>query len=141
WFDLPLFFGEVRRIAPRDAVVALVSYGTLKLEPELDERFDRFYREEIGPYWPAERTLVDTGYADIPFPFRELPAAEIAMEKIWDLDELLGYISTWSAVRGAREAGKEHMLTAFAADLAALWGEPRRRRLVAWPLNMRVGRV
>ena len=43
--------------------------------------------------------------------------------------------------RKAREAGKEHMLTAFAADLAAMWGDPGTRRLVAWPLNMRLGQL
>ena len=141
WFDLPQFFTEARRIAAPGAVIALVSYGILRLEPALHERFDQFYWKEIGPYWPPERKLVDTGYADIAFPFRERPAAEIAMEKHWTLDELLGYISTWSAVRQAREAGKEHMLTAFAADLAAMWGDPGTRRLVAWPLNMRLGQL
>lgn len=141
WFDLPAFYAEVRRIAVPGAILALVSYGVLRLEAELDARFQAFYWEEIGPFWPPERKLVDTGYATIAFPFEELapPALEIRLD--WDLSEFLGYLTTWSAVRSAREAGREDLLTAFAGDLAALWGDPNRRRPVSWPIAMRIGRI
>jgi len=141
WFDLTAFHGEVRRVAVPGAVLALISYGVLNLEPALDARFQTFYREEIGPYWPAERKLVDSGYATLPFPFEELapPALEIRVE--WHLFEFLGYVTTWSAVRSAKEAGREDLLMAFASDIGAAWGDPDRRRTVRWPINTRVGRV
>lgn len=141
WFDLPAFYGEVRRIASPGAVLALISYGVLRLDPLLDQRFQAFYWDEIGPYWPPERKLVDSGYATIDFPFGEFapPALEIRME--WDLSELLGYLTTWSAVRSAREGGREDLLLDFANDIAAAWGDPDRRRPVSWPINMRIGRV
>lgn len=141
WFDLPAFYREVRRIAVPGAVVALVSYGVLNLEPALDRRFQAFYRDEIGPYWPPERKLVDTAYATIAFPFEELtpPALEIRLD--WHLSEFIGYVLTWSATRSAREAGKDALLMAFFDDLAALWGDPDVRRPVSWPINMRIGRV
>ncbi|MGO4477549.1 class I SAM-dependent methyltransferase [Massilia sp. 2TAF26] len=140
WFDLPAFYREVRRIARPGAAVALVSYGVMKLEAELDERFQKFYWDEIGPYWPPERKLVDSGYATIAFPFEELapPALEIRLD--WHLSEFLGYLTTWSAVRSAREAGREDLLIAFANDIGAAWGDPNRRRPVRWPINMRIGR-
>ena len=141
WFDLPAFYREVRRIAVPGAVVALVSYGVLRLEPPLDRRFQAFYRDEIGPYWPPERKLVDTGYATIDFPFAEMapPALEIRLD--WHLSEFIGYVLTWSATRSAREAGKDALLMAFFDDLAALWGDPNAKRPVSWPINMRIGRV
>jgi SAM-dependent methyltransferase len=141
WFDLPAFYREVRRIALPRAVVALVSYGVLNLEPDLDRRFQAFYRDEIGPYWPPERKLVDTGYATIDFPFEEIAPPSLAIRLEWRLAEFLGYVSTWSATRSAREAGREALLVAFAADLAALWGDPDTARPVSWPINMRIGRV
>ena len=141
WFDLPSFYREVRRVAMPGAILALVSYGVLRLDAALDERFQRFYWEEIGPYWPPERKLVDTGYASIEFPFEELapPAMDIRLE--WQLSEFLGYLTTWSAVRSAKEAGREELLMAFANDIAEAWGDPNRRRPIAWPINMRIGRV
>jgi SAM-dependent methyltransferase len=141
WFDLPAFYREVRRIAVPGAVVALVSYGVLRLEPLLDERFQAFYRDEIGPYWPPERKLVDTGYATIAFPFEELAPPSLDIRLDWHLSDFIGYVLTWSATRSAREAGKDALLMAFFDDIAALWGDPNAKRPVSWPINMRIGRV
>ena len=141
WFDLPAFYAEVRRIAMPGAILALVSYGVLQMDPALDARFQKFYWEEIGPYWPPERKLVDTGYATIDFPFEELAPPTLAIRLDWHLSEFLGYLTTWSAVRSAREAGREELLMAFADDLAALWGDPNSRRPVSWPIAMRIGRI
>jgi len=141
WFDLPRFYQEVRRIGQPGAALALVSYGVLKLDDALDVRFSRFYHDEIGPYWPAERALVDTGYAGLPFPFDERTPPRLQIRLAWCLDDLLGYIATWSAVRRLREAARDDVLQGFAADLAALWGDPSHRRAVHWPINMRLGRL
>lgn len=141
WFDLPLFYAEARRIGVRGGALALISYGVLVLDDALRERFARFYYDEIGAFWPPERKLVDTGYAGIDFPFAPMETPALDIRKDWDLEQLLGYISTWSAVRRAREAGREEILKNFADDLAALWGAPAHTRPVAWPINMRVGRL
>jgi SAM-dependent methyltransferase len=141
WFDLPAFYREVRRIGKPGAVLALVSYGVLTLAPALDERFQHFYRDEIGPYWPPERKLVDSGYATVDFPFDELAAPPLSIDVDWTLDELLGYVGTWSAVRSAREAGRDGLLTTFADDIAGRWGDPQQRRPVAFPVSMRIGRL
>lgn len=141
WFDLPAFYAEVRRVAAPGGVLALISYGVPRLEAGLDDRFGRFYRDGIGPYWPAERALVDSGYANIDFPFAEFAAPPMDIRLEWTLAELLGYVSTWSAVRRAREAGREDVLLAFADELGNAWGDPGIRRAIAWPINMRVGKI
>ncbi len=141
WFDLPAFYDEVRRVLVPGGVLALISYGVLRLEADLDERFSRFYWQEIGPWWPAERRLVDSGYATLDFPFAEFSGPAIDIHLAWNLDELLGYLSTWSAVRRAREAGREGVLLSFADEIAEIWGDRDTRRPVAWPINMRIGRA
>ncbi len=141
WFDLPAFYREVRRIGSPGATVALVSYGVLALDSALDARFQAFYHDEIGPYWPAQRKLVDTGYATLDFPFDELAPPSLQIRCAWTLPQFLGYLTTWSAVRSAREAGRAELLTAFADDLAAAWGDPARTRPVCWPINMRIGHL
>jgi len=141
WFDLPAFYAETRRIAKPGAVLALVSYGVLQFSDALDARFQQFYREEIGPYWPAERQLVDSGYATLDFPFEPIATPAMAIRLEWNLDEFLGYTATWSAVRQAREAGRVDLLESFADELSQTWGDPERRHSIAWPINMRVGRL
>lgn len=141
WFDLPAFYAEVRRVALPGAILALVSYGVLSLEPGLDERFKTFYRDEIGPYWPPERKLVDSGYATIDFSFEEIAPPSLQIRLDWTLDQFLGYLQTWSAVRKAREAGRDGLLLDFAGDLARLWGDPQAKRPVSWPIAMRIGKA
>ena len=141
WFDLPAFYGEVRRVAVERGILALVSYGVPKLEPALDQRLADFYWNEIGPYWPAERKLVDSGYATLDFPFDEFAAPALDIRLEWSLSQLLGYVQTWSAVRQAREAGRKDVLAAFADDIAATWGAADIRRPIVWPINMRIGRL
>jgi SAM-dependent methyltransferase len=141
WFDLPRFYGEVAKVAGDGAILALVSYGIPEFEPDLNPRFLRFYRDEIGPYWPPERRLVETGYVGISFPFAELPFPAMEIRRDWDLDDVLRYVSTWSATRRVEQAGREDIVTAFADDLTRLWGNGTARRRVRWPITMRLGRV
>ena len=80
WFELPRFYREVRRIARKPAALALVSYGAPRFEESnLQDRFARFYEQEIGPFWPPERRLVDQGYATIDFPFPEFELPLLAI--------------------------------------------------------------
>jgi SAM-dependent methyltransferase len=141
WFDLSVFYAEARRAGRQGAVLALISYGVLQLDDDLRDRFMSFYYDEIGPFWPPERRLVDSGYADIDFPFEALPTPDLSIDRDWDLGQLLGYISTWSAVRQARDAGRDDLLTTFAAEFETLWGDPATRRRVSWPIAMRLGHL
>ncbi|MBC9246140.1 class I SAM-dependent methyltransferase [Paracoccus sp. 11-3] len=142
WFDRPAFYAEARRIAAPNAVIALISYGVLQIDdPELAQRFARFYRDDIGPFWPPERKLVDEGYAGIDFPFAEIPTPDLSIRLTWRLADVMGYLATWSAVRRAIEADQQLVLDSFAAEFSALWGDPEQARQVAWPIKMRVGHV
>lgn len=141
WFNLPKFYSEVRRIAAPSAELALVSYGVFTLDEQVNQRVQDFYWKEIGKHWPAERKLVDNGYKDILFPFAELPVPKMHIEYHWDLAQLLGYISTWSAFKKAKEHNDEKILKAFACDLEKLWGDPKQQRSVRWPINVRLGKI
>lgn len=141
WFDLDIFYKEVRKTAQPSAILALITYGVAELEPSLNERFLKFYYDEIGKYWPPERKLVDEGYRNIPFPFSEQPPPKIDITVEWDLNQFLGYISTWSAVRAMKNQGQEVILSKFGDDITELWGPPTQKRKIKWPLNLRVGKL
>ena len=66
WFDLEAFYREVRRVLRPGGVLAVWSYNLLQIAPGVDAVMDRFYREHLGPYWPAERRHVENGYRDLP---------------------------------------------------------------------------
>jgi hypothetical protein len=55
------------------------------------------------------------------------------------LADFQGHLDTWSAVRALEQATGRGPVEAFAAELAACWGDPDDRREVRWPLSLRVG--
>jgi len=139
WFDLPAFFAEVERAAKPGALVALVSYGVFRIDTHLDPLLLGFHRGTLGDFWPPERRLVEDGYRDIAFPFREIAPPDLAIEVDWTLAGFLGYLGTWSAVKRLREAGGEAQLERFAAAVAERWGDPATTRRARFPLALRVG--
>lgn len=141
WFDLPAFYREVTRIAAPGALLALISYGVLVPDEALRARFMHFYTEDIGRYWPPERRLVDDGYATIAFPFNDMPTPEIAIALEWDLNALMGYLSTWSAVKHANAAGQSHLLIQFYDDICRIWGDPQCPRPFTWPITIRAAKL
>lgn len=141
WFDRPAFYDEAKRILAPDGVLAVWCYELMEIDPEIDRRVLVFYKDEIGPYWPPERLLVESGYRTIDFPFDELPVPPMAIEARFSLADLTGYLGTWSAVIRYREAIGVDPVERLARDLAPHWGDPKTRKVVRWPLSFRVGRT
>lgn len=141
WFDTDAFYGEARRVLVSQGVLAVWTYGTQYVGQEaLDRALQHFYSEVVGPYWPAERRLVESGYRTLPFPFLELEAPAFAMEAHWTLSQLLGYIRTWSATQHFCEVQGHDPVLELADELVVHWGEPESARGVRWPLSLRAGR-
>ncbi|MCU0933548.1 MAG: class I SAM-dependent methyltransferase, partial [Thiobacillaceae bacterium] len=69
WFDLQAFYAEVRRVLKPDGLLAIWCYERLAIEPAVDAIVEDFYGGLLGPYWPPERRLVESGYRDLDFPF------------------------------------------------------------------------
>lgn len=142
WFDLPRFYAEVERIAAPGAVLALISYSVLSIEPPLAERFDRFYVDDLASFWPPERRHVERGYRDLPFPFEELDPPSLDIVRQWDCAHFLGYVETWSAVKAARRQGQGDLIDAFCQDARRLWpGSGQQALKIVWPIRMRLARL
>jgi len=95
----------------------------------------------VGPYWPPERALVDSGYRTVDFPFAEVTLPPVAMEAELTLAELGGYLGTWSAVLRYRSAKGHDPVATMLDRLRSAWGGPEVRRTARWPLTIRAGRV
>jgi len=141
WFDLPAYFAEVRRVTRPGGVVALISYGVVTADADLDAVIRPFYRDVLAPYWPPERRHVDGGYRALPFPFRELAAPAFEIRLDWRLEDLVGYVGTWSAVWALEQAEGQGPFASFRRGLEAAWRPATAVRTVRWPLALRVGRV
>ena len=141
WFDLPAFYGEAHRVRRPGAILALITYGVLQADSDIDPAVQHFYKHVVGPYWPPERRHVEEGYRSFDFPFDELRAPPLAIEVHWRASDLIGYADTWSAVRGAEKALGREPIERFRQDLFEAWGDPEQQRTIRFPLSMRVGRL
>jgi SAM-dependent methyltransferase len=140
WFDRPRFWREARRVLVPGGMIAIWCYDLLHVSEEVDAVVHHLYREIVGPYWPPERSLVERGYGKLEFPFAEQTVPIFWMERRWSLDDLVGYLGTWSAARRFAEARGENPVERVREDLASAWGPFGRLRRVRWKLEPRVGR-
>ena len=140
WMDLLKFYAEVDRVAAPGAALAVWGYSRLRASSELDALIDRFHDETVGPFWPTERKLVETGYRGFPMPIQEVVAPPFAITATLTLPALLGYLRTWSAVGRYLRVNRKDPVEDLAPELAACWGPPGTARRVTWPLFVRAGR-
>lgn len=139
WFDFDQFYREVRRVARAGAPIFAVAYELAEISPRIDAIIRDFYKADIGPFWPADRVHIETGYRDIPWPFARLDLPEVRMSALWSLDQLTGYVSTWSAVRRYHAATSNDVVPALRDALLPHWGTAPRE--ISWPLVIKAGRV
>jgi len=140
WFDIEAFYAEARRTARPDGLIAVWSYNLCRVTPAVDRIVERYYSEIVGPYWPPERSVVETGYRSIPFPFREIEPPQFEMEAMWRAEEFASYLGTWSSSQAYRKAKRRDPIETIASELTRAWGSEKRRR-VSWLLHLRVGHV
>jgi SAM-dependent methyltransferase len=141
WFDLERFYAEAGRVLRPGGVLAAWAYGMNVVEGDaVNALVQEYYEKIVGPYWPPERKLVEEGYRTISFPFAEIEAPPFRMEARWTLEQLLGYFSTWSATNRCAKATGQNPLEPLSVMLGPVWGDPGERRLITWPLSLRVGR-
>jgi ubiquinone/menaquinone biosynthesis C-methylase UbiE len=146
WFDVDAFYAEARRVARPGAVLAVWTYPRPEfMDPALDRVFRDFYIHVVGPYWPPERRHVDAHYGTLPPPPKEWASIELlppplALELQWSRQQVLGYVSSWSAsVRYQKEKGTDPV--PLLDDMfAAVWpGDTQ--AILRMPLVLRVARL
>lgn len=140
WFDLASFYAEVERVLHPGGAIAVWTYGLPAFRDVATDAAFLPFASMMGPWWPPERRLVDTGYRTLPFPFAEITTPALEVTADWTLAEFTGYLRTWSAVTRYMGATGGDPVVAAEARLARVWGADCAARRVAWPLSIRAGR-
>ncbi len=139
WFDRPKFYEEVKRVAKPGAVLAVWVYGLLKISDTVDPLTKDFYTRVVGPYWDPERKIIDDELRIIEFPFKEIPNLGFQYTPVWTIDQLEGYLSTWSAVQQYILKNGRNPVPELIENLRAKWCPSRMR--VTFEVFARVGRI
>jgi SAM-dependent methyltransferase len=140
WFDFNRFYAEVRRTAKASALLCVLGYGRIEILEPIDQLITSFYENVIGDYWDKERRYIDESYQTIPFPFTEIPTPRFVNKLEWDLDHVIGYLNTWSAVKHFIKQNGYNPIDKLQSELEQHWDKHQQRE-VRFPLLLRIGQV
>lgn len=141
WFDFEKFYTEARRVAKEHAFIFVIGYGRPEISIEIDTIITSFYTNVIGRYWDKERRYIDEDYKTIPFPFKNEMKMPLFQTKLqWDLEHLIGYLNTWSAVKHFIKQNGFNPIDALQNEIQPHWGTAN-TRVVRFPLLTRVARM
>lgn len=141
WFDLDTFYPLVGRVAKPEGVIAVWMYHLAVVTPEIDAIVEKFYSDILGDFWPDRFHYLANRYQTLPFPFTELTTPSFEMQAVWSLNQLAGFLDTWSAVRRYQAKRGAHPLQVIWSELSAAWEQPDQTRLIRWPLYLRAGKI
>lgn len=139
WFDREEFWPQAARVLRPGGVFAAWGYDWFYATAEINDAM-RFYSAVIEPFWSSSTQLLWDGYRDCGMPFAPIaaPSFEIVMD--WNLEQLLGFIQTWSAHKMCVQSLGQHVLDDARKRLAKAWGEPGILHRITLPLHLVVGR-
>lgn len=141
WFDFDGFYAEVRRVSRPGGILAAWTYFFPQIDPAIDPLILRYYWEVLGGYWPERIHYLENGYRTLPFPFTEIEPPPFVMEADWDLEQLLGFIASWSGTQKYQEQTGRQPIELILPELEAAWGRAERVQHIHWPLFFRIGRL
>ena len=139
WLQFDEFYTEVIRIAKPEAILAAWTYSLLRISKEIDSLIEDFHYNILHNYWDDERKYVDDEYRNIPFPFERIDAPLFNIEYRWTMDELEGYLNTWSGVRKFTAENNSNPLPELMRRIRPRWRETQMR--VQFPLHLLMGKI
>ncbi len=141
WFDFEPFYAEVRRVGKPGGILAVWTYSFPIIEPEIDRWLEHFYWETLAGFWPERIHYLEERYETLPFPFEEIQPPNFEMGATWSVDNLIGFLGSWSAVRKLVEAQGKAAFEEQVKALEGVWGENSNKRKIRWPLHFRIGKL
>ena len=139
WFDQQQFFDEAQRTLVKGGVLAVWCYALCTVNDECDNIVAELYENIVGDFWLPERVQVEAGYADVAFPGVAIDAPPFDMSIDWSVDDMLGYLRTWSACKRFETLHGDDPVAVIEQRLQRAWGQSERK--VVWPLIVRACRT
>jgi ubiquinone/menaquinone biosynthesis C-methylase UbiE len=141
WFQFDAFFKEAKRVGKNGCVIAVWGYQlAVAADEKINELVKYFYVDIVGKYWDAERKYVDEQYKTIPFDFKRLLSKEFNVDVEWNVEELLGYFSTWSSVQHFIKAKGYDPVKQIAATIKTVWDDEKKKSF-SFPIFLLLGRI
>lgn len=141
WIKWKEFKKEVTRVCKPNAVIAVWTYYNRTIDDEkIEEAVSDFYEHVTKPYWDYERKHVDEKYSTVEFEYELLPSKEFETVLHWKREDMLGYISSWSAVQKYITVNGYSPISIIEGKLKQLWPEAELKKVV-FPIYLKLGKI
>lgn len=163
WMDRPKFYQEVTRVLRPGGALVVYGYGNAVLDrTEANEVVWQFYENTLDGYWANERGHIEDSFARIELPFKgwyrltihlKLSSGSgklskldtLSIDRTWDVDSLVGYLSSWSAWQTFLKSNpNSSALADVGKKLKSIYKDMGTKEVtsvaVTWPIFMLFGR-
>ena len=141
WIKWKEFRNEVRRVCKNNAVIAVwLYYDHTTGDKRIDKVVRDFYENVTRPYWDYERKYVEELYATVAFDYELLPFKNFEINLHWQREDLLGYISSWSAIQKYIKVNGHSPIPIIEKEINKLWPQGEKKQVI-FPVYLKLGRV
>jgi ubiquinone/menaquinone biosynthesis C-methylase UbiE len=141
WIKWDEFQKEVTRVCKPGAVIAIwMYYNHTTGNDKIDNAVKDFYENVTKSYWDYERKYVEDLYTSVDFDYELLPAKKFETTLHWQREDLLGYISSWSAVQKYIKTNGRSPVPMIGEEIKKLWLEGEVKKVV-FPIYLKLGKV
>lgn len=141
WFNFDEFYKEVKRVSKPEGFLAVWGYNLPELNAQIGKVIQKLYNDILGnQYWDPERRFIEENYRTIPFPFKEIHFPGLQIETSWNLENLLGYLNSWSAVQHYIRKNNINPVGQLETEFKTAWGTEKTCK-VSFPIYTRIGKV
>lgn len=140
WFNFEKFYFEVKRVAAPEAYLAVWCYSLLKIDTNIDALISDYHFNKLATYWDTERKYVDDGYTTIPFPFEKIATPNFEIVKYWTLEDLQGYLETWSAFQKYVSVNSSNPVLPLIDSIRPFWKTGETKKII-FPIHLLLGAI
>jgi ubiquinone/menaquinone biosynthesis C-methylase UbiE len=141
WINWKEFKNEVSRVCKPGAIIAIwVYFRNMPGDKKVDDAIFSFYENVTRPYWDEARKYVEEKYATVEFDYDLLPVKEFETTLNWQREDMIGYISSWSAIQKYIKVNGHSPIPIIEEEINKLWPEGEVKK-VSFPIYLKLGRV
>ena len=141
WIKWAALRNEVSRVCKNGAIIAVwLYYNHTSGDKKIDDAVHDFYENVTKRYWDYERKYVEDLYATVEFNYELLPVKDFEIALNWRREDLLGYISSWSAIQKMIRVNGHSPMSMIEGEIKKLWPEGEVKTVV-FPIYLKLGRI
>jgi ubiquinone/menaquinone biosynthesis C-methylase UbiE len=141
WINWKEFKKEVIRVSKPGAIIAIwVYFRNMPGDKKVDDAIFNFYENVTRPYWDEARKYVEEKYSTVEFDYELLPVKDFETTLNWKREDMIGYISSWSAIQKYIKVNGHSPIPIIEEELNKFWSEGEVKK-VSFPIYLKLGRV